>query len=489
MMQRTVTNEAMVVLVVDEDDAFVDATLALLRSEGYAPIGAASAADALALLKQERIQVMLIGYRTSGGEGEDFIREVRALDPSVQLVLLIWHHRERPSRQLLRDYQILGYCDKSEGAERVMLWTDVAKKSALALARLEGSRRDLELVVTATLSMHRHRDRAGLYAEIVGSVSRLVPAEGAVLALFPDALGEDGDLLLEETTGVVARIVAGTGTLAHAQDFAHVLGRGGLDAVRSSTLARKSCSSPPWVSMPLRVGEHTLGYLALKVDSGCRVEQEALDVFAHQASVAIQNALYYEMAALDPLTGVHARRIFEVWTRREVRAALRSGAPLGLLMLDMDGLKAINDQGGHRAGDVAIAGVGRVLRETTREHDLAARLGGDEFVMLMPATDCDGANAVAHRMLELLSAGTVAIQGRAVVLRASIGVAVLKCSGPCPGAVGRALSADFFDGLVERLVRRADDALYEAKRKGGGCVCCGEGIDISWGRGRAASTP
>jgi diguanylate cyclase (GGDEF)-like protein len=483
MSPRDATTESTTVLVVEDDKEFLDATLTLLRSEGYAPIAAATGAEAIAILTRAPVQVMLV---MQGGDCDAFLQQVRVLSRTIQIVKVIGHRSEVPSRSSLKAHQILGFCDKSEGSERLLLWTDVARKAAHALARLDDSRRDLEMVLTATASMHRVRDKVGLYAEVLGCVSHLVPAEGAVLALFPDALGEDGDLLIEETTGVVARVVAGTGTLSHAHDFARVLGKSGLGTVRRSMLARYSCSEPPWVSLPLRVGEHILGFLALKVTSSCRVEQETLDVFAHQASVAIQNALYYEMAALDPLTGVHARRFFEVWTRREVRAALRSGAPLGLMMLDMDGLKAINDQGGHRAGDTAIAGVGRVLREATREHDLAARLGGDEFVMLMPSTDLEGANAVARRVLELLSAGSVPIQGRAVGLRASIGVAALQFGGPCPSAVGRSLPSGFFEEVVERLIRLADASLYEAKRKGGGRVCSGESIDISWGAGRTS---
>jgi len=149
-------------------------------------------------------------------------------------------------------------------------------------------------------------------------------------------------------------------------------------------------------------------------------------------------------------------------------------------LLDMDGLKVLNDQGGHRVGDTAIASVGRVLRDATREHDLAARLGGDEFAMLMPTTDLDGVVAVARRVLELLSDKQVLVQGRPVTIGASIGVSVMQSRGPCPAAVGRILTADFFEDLVERLVRRADDALYQAKRDGRGRFCIGEAVEISW---------
>jgi diguanylate cyclase (GGDEF)-like protein len=146
----------------------------------------------------------------------------------------------------------------------------------------------------------------------------------------------------------------------------------------------------------------------------------------------------------------------------------------------MDGLKAINDHGGHRVGDTAIGTVGRVLREATREHDLAARLGGDEFAMLMPNTDLDGSTAVARRILELLSAKSVLVQGQSRSLSVSVGVAVLQSRGPCPSSVGRGLGAEFFEDLVERLVRRADDALYQSKRSGRARVSRSEPLEIPW---------
>jgi diguanylate cyclase (GGDEF)-like protein len=140
----------------------------------------------------------------------------------------------------------------------------------------------------------------------------------------------------------------------------------------------------------------------------------------------------------------------------------------------------LNDQGGHRVGDTAIGVLGRVLREATREHDLAARLGGDEFAMLMPNTEIEGAASVARRIVELMATKSVLLQGESRALSASIGVTVLRSRGPCPSAVGRSLTVEFFEELVERLVRRADEALYQAKRSGRGRFCRSETLEIPW---------
>ncbi|MGE5786165.1 MAG: diguanylate cyclase [Myxococcales bacterium] len=478
---RVMIERQTAVLLVDDDAEFLLATSLLLESEGYSVLRASCGTAALELLETRHIDVMLVDYWMPDTNGERLVEEIRRKNRELQIVLLTGYANERPPRELLRTLDIQGFCDKGEGPERVLLWTDVAAKAAAALAKLRDSQRALDGVLEGTRMVHSRREKNDLYAEILLQMVAHAGADGALLSLFPDALGEDGDLVIDEATGTGARVVASVGSLAGARDWIGILAPDGFGVVRQSISSRSTQIGQPWIAVPLRVGEHVLGFVAMKVSGEARqFELELLDVLAHQASVALQNSLYYEMAALDTLTGVHARRFFDVWARREVRAAVRNGTPVGLLLIDLDGLKAINDQGGHRIGDLAIRSVGRVLRDTTREHDLAARLGGDEFAMLMPATDMQGALTAARRILDLLREKTVLVQGRSITVSASIGVSVLQSRGPCPPAVGRTLSPDFFEELLERLVRHADEALYQAKRDGKGRVHRSEAIDVPW---------
>jgi diguanylate cyclase (GGDEF)-like protein len=190
-------------------------------------------------------------------------------------------------------------------------------------------------------------------------------------------------------------------------------------------------------------------------------------VFANQAAVAIRNAQLFEMATVDPLTGVHVRRFVEQWTVVEIRKACRHGGPLTLLMVDMDGLKRINDDSGHLAGDQALAAMGRMLRAIVREGDLAGRYGGDEFVVVLPNTGDEGANQVAVRLLDLLQDTRIEWQGQSLPVRGSVGMATLP---PVPAAL-RGASApprQYFERVYIELLATADRALYQAKRSGRG---------------------
>lgn len=117
----------------------------------------------------------------------------------------------------------------------------------------------------------------------------------------------------------------------------------------------------------------------------------------------IVNARLYAMvdahARTDVLTGLGSRRHFEELLRRELARARRAGSPLSLIMLDVDGLKQINDTWGHVTGDLVLQAVGEVLQDT-RATDVAARFGGDEFVLLLPETTAQDAEVVVRRIRE-----------------------------------------------------------------------------------------
>ena len=187
-----------------------------------------------------------------------------------------------------------------------------------------------------------------------------------------------------------------------------------------------------------------------------RTEAELLEYLAGQAVVSIENANLHEtverQAVTDDLTGLANARAFWAILGRELERSRRFGSPLGLVMLDIDDFKQVNDLHGHQRGDEVLAHVAEVLRKLSRDIDTTARYGGEELALILPETDLDGAALLAERVREAVESIHVAGArgGGSLQVTASFGVAAAPQSG----------------SEREALVAAADAALYRAKRAG-----------------------
>jgi diguanylate cyclase (GGDEF)-like protein len=177
---------------------------------------------------------------------------------------------------------------------------------------------------------------------------------------------------------------------------------------------------------------------------------QALRIFANQAASALTLATQFDqmryLADHDPLTQLPNRRAFMRELNRGVAEATDTDAPLALIMLDLDGLKELNDRHGHAAGDDCLVRIGRLLRTELRPRDRAFRIGGDEFAILLPDTTEPAAEEVTSRLVEWLERS-----GRSSILRteASFGIAATGTDDDTP----------------EGLLRSADEAMYRSKNR------------------------
>ncbi len=158
-----------------------------------------------------------------------------------------------------------------------------------------------------------------------------------------------------------------------------------------------------------------------------------------------------EMSITDSLTGLHNRRYMEGHLKTLVSEAIRTGRSLSMLVADIDHFKAVNDTYGHIAGDAVLREFSVRLKRNTRGVDLACRLGGEEFVIIMPDTDITHAYQVGERLRACVASDEFMIgEGRNVRVTASVGIGTLETPDDTP----------------EVMFKRADSALYIAKRRG-----------------------
>jgi diguanylate cyclase (GGDEF)-like protein len=177
------------------------------------------------------------------------------------------------------------------------------------------------------------------------------------------------------------------------------------------------------------------------------------------------------LADHDSLTGLLNRRSFRAKLDRYVSFSARYGGQGAVMIIDIDGLKAVNDEFGHQTGDNLIRRVSTALRERVRDTDIVARLSGDEFVVLIPQTDIDGALQLGEDLRAEVAEGfSIAEAGEATI------------------SVGVAMFGDKRDAGAEAVLAAADEAMYRAKEEGRNQIALFQRPEEGERRGRRAQT-
>ncbi len=416
-------------LFVDDDPLVRKAFIRAVSAQGFLVDVAATPREGLELFRRGAHPVVVTDLSMPGGSGMQLLRDISGESTrSVFVVLTGVLAPKLPTDEVIRD-RIVSLMTKP--------WRDTELKSTLQRARRAwkarcaqpaSPRRDskaLGLLLVEDDDDDHEVFAMSLHGETGWEVTRVVDIREAVSALddkeydavvsdltLPDARGVDAVLRIRAANPSVPLVV-----LSNVEDEVT-----SLEAVRA--------------------GAHDF-LLKAKAD-----RETVLRTLRSSRERAAKERELRKLANEDPLTGLANRARFQERLAEEVARAERACATFGLMYLDLDGFKGVNDQLGHDAGDALLVEVGRRLSGTLREMDFAARLGGDEFAVILDVSSLKDAAACARRVLSALAKPYGQHSAQAAVT-ASIGLALFE-AGESPRAVTKA----------------ADAAMYRAKAQG-----------------------
>jgi diguanylate cyclase (GGDEF)-like protein len=214
-----------------------------------------------------------------------------------------------------------------------------------------------------------------------------------------------------------------------------------------------------WTTFALRLDEQRVGLLGVESPGGLALHlrqriQTLTPLIAQALKAAHEVDTFREASVVDLLTGAATRREGLNRLQAEVKRAQRTGSTMAVLMIDLDHFKSINDRFGHAVGDELLTAIGQTMQRTLRASDVRCRWGGEEFLIVLPDTSLAQAQVVATHLLHNLAATTIPSPKGPVSSTASIGL-----------TISRPAETD-----VNRIVARADMALYQAKHAGRSCI-------------------
>ncbi len=444
------------VLVVDDLPTNVKLLEARLLAEYFDVLTAYSGRDALAICERAECDVVLLDVMMPDMDGFEVCRRLKS-DPATHFIPVVMVTALDQPSDRVRGLE--------SGADDFLTKpvSDVALISRVrSLARLK--------TVTDELRM-----RAG--------TSREIGLRSAECEAIADTGRQGRILLVDDRAGSRERIVA---TLAseHAIDLEEdpndalfrlaegdhdllivALGLQNYDALRLCSqvrslertrglpiLAIADADNDRRLARGLEIGVND--YLIRPVDKNELLARVRTQVKRKRYTERLRDnvQMSIEMAITDPLTGLYNRRYMETHLARLVEQAGNRGKPLAILVVDVDYFKAINDSYGHDAGDDVLREFALRVRKSVRNIDLACRYGGEEFVIVMPETDMGVATMVGERLRRLIANEPFAVQQGERRLGVTISIGIATLAGP--------------DDTAAALLKRADRALYRAKRDG-----------------------
>ena len=238
----------------------------------------------------------------------------------------------------------------------------------------------------------------------------------------------------------------------------YILEQSFMDSKYNRKSGSKFFKKDYFATIPLKIEKEIVGVLNINDGEQVSFDVSNLDFvlkLSEFISMTVSNAILYEktkkLSVTDGLTGISNRPNMEQTLRSEFERSMRYGAPLSVVLLDVDHFKVVNDTYGHQKGDEILVAVASLLKTFCRANDIAARYGGEEFLMILPQSNAQGAFKIAERVREELMKLNFTGNESNFSVTTSCGVAELD--------------RDDMKN-ADQLISAADHALYEAKNGG-----------------------
>lgn len=444
------------VLVVDDIAANLKLLEAKLSAEYFDVVTAQSGPEAIAICERGEADIVLLDVMMPGMNGFDVCRRLKSTPSTAHIPVVMVTALDQPRDRLqgldagADDFLTKPLDDAAlfarvRSLSRLKTMTDELRSRAIASARL-GIADPLVAAAAET----------GLNGRILLVEDRQTVVERmqAVLSAFHhvEVEGDAQQALLRAGEGDFDSVIVSLNL--QDQDGLRLCSQlRSLPTTRNTpVLLMGEVDDRPRILRGLEIGAHD--FLMRPIDRNELLARVRTQVrrkrFTERLRDSVQSSM--EMAVMDQLTGLHNRRFMDNRLAAMFDESALRARSLSILVLDVDHFKAVNDSWGHDAGDEVLREFADRVRACTRGIDLVARMGGEEIVVVLPDTGRDAASHVAERIREKVESQPFAIQNgiRNIKVTVSVGVAHRRA--------GDASSAD--------MMKRADDALYQAKASG-----------------------
>jgi diguanylate cyclase (GGDEF)-like protein len=409
------------------------------------------------LISDPRFSVLLASYALpQGSNGQKYYEVVWTLEPNAVFTAIEYFTAriasqkpdERASLEALLNIS-------SPHSVSLRLALTITTKLTMLMQRqneLESAINRISSAINSTLELD------SILQSVVEEVGRTMKANKTTLTLLQEGTNIPEDVKVFEQPDRVATgplrlsLIPGLASTAYA-----LLNGNGNSTALSNQIAdlAHNTVTPGRLEVPVTYRDHGIGRLVIEDHTPGRVWEDEERLMAltvsDQLAIAISHARLFSrtqtLALTDPLTGLYNQRYFQDRVEREIKLADRKNNAVSLIMLDIDGLKGINDTLGHTKGDAALVQVADILKTVLREIDICARFGGEEFVAILPDCGRDDAMNVAERMREAVATSPVHLVGQITI---SVGVATYP-------AVAKS---------THELIEQADLAMCMAKAAG-----------------------